>query len=603
MRKFIILLAFLPLFTACDDLFTPAEENIQDIENMNEQPAFVEGILANAYVLLPFSSTPNSDVATDDAVTNSSSSSYLMMATGTWASNNDPMSQWQSSRHVIQYINLFLQYVDGVEWSAETHINDLFKMRLKGEAYALRALFMYNLLRSHGGWTTDGQLLGVPIVSTVEDASSDFNVSRDTFEDCMDSLVADVDKALEYLPTDYADVTSASQIPSRYQAIGITNTEDYNRVCGIKFGGRITGRIAQAIRAQATLLAASPAYSEGSGYTYQEAADYAAEVIDGLGGIAGMDADGYTWYTNTTEIANLSAGANPPEIIWRGGTSESNSLESENFPPTLYGTGRINPTQNLVDAFPASNGYPISDSRSDYNASDPYANRDPRLSAYVLYDGATAGPSSDVITTGSYGTTTNDQLNQESGSSTRTGYYMSTLLRQDCNLNPNTNTTQRHYTAYIRATEIFLAYAEAANEAFGPTGMGGTHTYCAYDIIKALRARVGIGTYDNNGNLTDPYLEEIKNDQAKMRELIRNERRLELCFENKRFYDLRRWEVPLSKLNETARGIEIIQNTNGTLVYTPIDVENRLYESHMYYGPIPYGEILKWSNLQQNAGW
>lgn len=602
MKKFIILLAFFPLFTACDDLFTPAAENIQEIEDMSDQPAFVEGILANAYVLLPFSSSPNSDVATDDAVTNDSENSYLLMATGTWSSNNDPMSQWQASRHVIQYINLFLQYVDGVQWSAETNINDLFKMRLKGEAYALRALFMYNLLRSHGGWTTDGQLLGVPIITTPEDASTDFNVARNTFKDCMDSLVADVNRAVEYLPEEYVDVTSASQIPSRYQAIGITNSEDYNRVCGINFGGRMTGRIARAIRAQAVLLAASPAYSEGSGYTYQQAADYAAEVIDGLGGVAAMDADGYTWYTNTTEIANLSAGANPPEIIWRGGTSESNSLESDNFPPTLYGTGRINPTQNLVDAFPASNGFPITDSRSGYNDEDPYANRDPRLSAYILYNGATAGPSSDVIITGSYGTTTNDQLNKESGYSTRTGYYMRKLLRQDCNLNPNTNTTQRHYTAYIRATEIYLAYAEAANEAYGPTG-NGTHAYSAYDVIKALRARVGIGTYDSAGNLVDAYLEEIKDDREKMSELIKNERRLELCFENKRFYDLRRWEVPLSELNETARGMQITQDASGTLIYTPIDVERRVYESYMYYGPIPYGEVIKWSNLQQNAGW
>ena len=80
-----------------------------------------------------------------------------------------------------------------------------------------------------------------------------------------------------------------------------------------------------------------------------------------------------------------------------------------------------------------------------------------------------------------------------------------------------------------------------------------------------------------------------------MRQLIRNERRIELCFEGFRFFDLRRWK---ENLNETARGMEI---TDG--VYTPFDVETRNYRDYMYYGPIPYTEVLKFSELKQNAGW
>ena len=89
-----------------------------------------------------------------------------------------------------------------------------------------------------------------------------------------------------------------------------------------------------------------------------------------------------------------------------------------------------------------------------------------------------------------------------------------------------------------------------------------------------------------------------------MRELIRNERRLELCFENFRFWDLRRWKVDLDKLNETAKGMEIRQVAeDGSLLYLPLDVEVRNYKDYMYYGPIPYSETQKYSNLQQNAGW
>ena len=614
MKKFIILLAFLPFFTACDDLFSPAKENIQDLTGKDDQPAFMEGLLANAYVLLPFSNGPVSDVATDDCVSNDETNGYRLMASGTWSSNNDPTSQWQTSRHVIMYLNSFLASAQNVNWSAEERINEGFKMRLMGEAYGLRALFMYNLLRAHGGWADDGQLYGVPIVTEPEGASSDFNVPRDTYKDCMDSLVRDANRAIELLPNDYQDLSSAQDIPAKYQAIGITNVQDYNRIFGVDFGGRMTARIAEAIRAMAVLMAASPAFSAGSGYDWTDAADYAAVVIDNTINSSnhaqtetkdafGVSSNGYTWYTNTQDLSNIAAGANPAEIIWRGGTGENTTLETDNFPPTLYGNGRINPTQNLVDAFPMANGYPITDvENSGYNANDPYTGRDPRFYAYILYNGGTAGPSSTTIITGNYGTTTNDQLNQENRYSTRTGYYMRKHLRQDCNLNPTTTTPQRHYTAYIRATELYLAYAEAANEAWGPKGKG-SHGYSAYDIIKSLRSRAGIGTYVN-GQLTDRYLDDMAGNKETMRELIRNERRLELCFENKRFYDLRRWQVPLEQLNETARGMQITQNAStAPLIYTPITVENRAFKDYMYWGPVPYSECLKFSNLQQNKGW
>lgn len=614
MKKFIILLAFLPLFTACDDLFSPANENIQGIDGREEQPAFIEGVLANGYVLLGFSNGPVSDVATDDCVSNDNTNTYRLMAGGAWSSNNDPTSQWLTCRHVIMYMNNFLATAPNVVWSAEERINEGFKMRLMGEAYGLRALMMYHLLRVHGGWADDGQLYGVPIITTPEGSGSDFNVPRDTFKDCMDSLVADANRAIELLPSDFLDLNNASEIPAKYQAIGLTNVQDYNRIFGTQFGGRLTGRIAEAIRAMATLMAASPAYSAGSGYNYQQAADYAAVVIDHIISATnkaqtetkdafGVSSNGWTWYTNTQDIAAIGGGANPAEILWRGGTGENATLETDNFPPTLYGNGRINPTQNLVDAFPMANGYPITDvENSGYNANDPYTGRDPRFYAYILYNGGTAGPSSTTIITGNYGTTTNDQLNQENGKSTRTGYYMRKHLRQDCNLDPNTTTNQRHYQAYIRATELYLDYAEAANEAWGPKGKG-SHGYSAYDIIKSIRSRAGIGV-EQNGQLADPYLDKMAASKETMRELIRNERRLELCFENKRFYDLRRWQVPLEQLNETAKGMRITQNSSTTaLIYTPIDVESRTYQDYMYWGPVPYSECLKFSNLQQNKGW
>lgn len=595
MKNIFKLLAFLPLLIACDDLFTPALENNRDLEAMYKEPGYAQGILANAYIILPYESSPASDLATDDAVTNEISSNYLRMATGSWTANNNPVSQWQNRFNAIQYINLFLENVDKVEWAKDERIATMFLDRLKGEAYGLRALHMYYLLRAHGGKIADGTLMGVPILLKSEGPDSDFNHARATYSDCVKQIIEDADKAIELLPLDYKKFAD-SEIPEKYKSIGVTNASDYRRVCGEEYRGLMSGRIALAVRAQTALLAASPAFQSGSGMTWEQAADYAAEIVEKAngGGGCGLDADGLEWYTLADK--DYGTGGSPAEVIWRSSTDENNTLEAANFPPSLYGNGRVNPTQNLVDAFPMANGYPISEtSMSEYDAENPYDKRDPRLAKYIVYNGSKQGPNDAEIITGTYGTNT-DVVNKESGRSTRTGYYLRKLLRKECNPNSQYNTTKKHYTARIRYTEMFLIYAEAANEAWGPQDRHG-HLYNAYEVIKAIRTRAGLGT--DNG---DAYLESIKNDKDKMRELIRNERRIELCFENFRFWDLRRWNVDLTKLNETALGVEI-SKSGATTTYNPLTVEKRKYEDYMIYGPLPFAEVMKWSNLEQNAGW
>ncbi len=597
LKNIVILMALLPILTACEDMFSPAEENNRGIDQMYTEPTYAQGLLGYAYAMLPYDTKSTTDVATDDAVTNDLGSNYLKMNLGSWAANNNPMTQWQSRRATIQYLNLFLENVDKVEWAKDEKIRTMYRDHLKGEAYALRALNMYYLLMMHGGWTEGGELLGFPISTSSEDSKSDFNVPRDKFQDCLDQIFKDIDEAVALLPLDYVNISDA-EIPANYKAIGVTNASDYNRVFGTYMRGRISKRIVEAIRAQVALLASSPAYKEGTTVTAEKAADYAAIVLDHINGVAGLDPTGYTWYMNTDDIKNLGSGAVPAEILWRGNKTIGDAdwdmglqQERDNFPPTLYGKGRINPTQNLVDAFPMANGYPISDlSNSNYSSNDPYAGRDPRLGKYILYNGAKYKDKE--IITGTYESGNDNGLNKQS-TSTRTGYYLRKLLREDCNASTSSPNAQYHYPVRIRYTEIFLAYAEAANEAWGPTGKG-SHAYSAYDVIKAIRARAGVGT-----NGADPYLEDCKSSKEKMRELIRNERRLELCFENKRFWDLRRWK---ENLTEKAKGVKI-EKTNDVLSYTIIDVEDRDYKDYMYYGPIPYDEVLKWSNLEQNAGW
>lgn len=583
-KKLLFYIGILIALCSCEDVIEPAIDNHRKLESGREDPAFGAGLLYNAYTRLPTNNWTFSEMATDDAVSSNEGNEFSLMANGRWASNYNPMEQWQRSRSAIQYINLMLSEVDSITFSDTEIVNHMFRQRTKGEAYALRAIHMYHLLQGHGGMV-DGSLLGVPIVLEPEDASSDFNKPRASFEECMQQLYSDIEKAIELLPLDYGDIGSDADVPSVYASQGATKS-DYDRVFGNAMRLRLTGRIIRAVKAQAALLAASPAFSEGTTTTWADAANYAAEVIDLNGGIGGIDPDGVTWYDNKGIIDGLGAGANPKEILWRNNVSGSESgLEANNFPPTLYGRGLVNPSQNLVDAFPMADGYPIGHPLSTYDANNPYLNRDPRLQEFIIVNGSTLGPNNTTVYTAVDGGT-NDGLNRVE-TSTRTGYYLRKLLRSDVNLNPNNVNGQRHIKPHIRYTEVYLIFAEAANEAWGPMapGPGG---YSAYDVIKAIRERAGI-----TGG--DAYLESIKGDQDAMRQLIRNERRLELSFEGFRFWDLRRWK---ENLTETAKGVQI-QDGNHQI----INVEQRVYGSQAIYGPVPYSEILKFSALQQNTGW
>ncbi len=601
-RNIIFYIFGLLALCSCDDMFTPADENNRQMEDLAKESSYAHGLLIYGYDRLPYITTTQTDVATDDAVTNQKNSAYLNMATGTWASDNNPMSQWDACKDGIQYINSFLQIAEKSTWAPSAASKQrMFIDRLKGEAFGLRAILYYYLLQAHGGYADDGKLYGVPLLTTPEDGSSDFNQPRALFSECVKQCFADCDSAMALLPQEYKDIESESEIPAKYLALG-ANFSGYNLVFGDKARGLVSAKIAEAVKAQIALLAASPAFRDQSGVTSAEAATLCANVLKRIGGLEGFDATGNIWYKNKSKLE--PSASEMPEILWREDRHKNADQERDNFPPTLYGSGRVNPSQNLVDAFPMRNGLPITDAKSGYDPKNPYAGRDPRLEDDILFNG-TIFRKAEIIT-GTYPNDkneTDDNINSIS-TSTRTGYYLKKLLRDDVSPLSSSLIEQQHIYPRIRYTEIFLAYAEAANDAWGPkadpTGVG----FTAYDVIKAIRTRAGLATNEIGLPLAegDVYLEECAGDKAKMTNLIRNERRIELCFENKRFWDLRRWQMPL---NETVKGVKIDRNEEtGVLTYTVIDVEERKYDStYQWYGPIPKGEVLKWSNLLQNKGW
>ncbi len=590
--KIIITVTMIVVLSNCS-LIEPEIENINNFDRVLREASWADGLLLNAYVSIQ-SVTGNvyrwDEVGTDDAVSNDPTNVYRQIASGLWSASYDPQSDWNSCYAGILYVNQFLSIVNDVTFRVENQLMDsLYKRRLTGEAYALRGVLQYYLLRNHAGVGTNNELLGTPIYKEFTGVDYDFKQPRDKFEDCVASAYQDLDKAIELLPFDYFDVKDENEFPDNFsdlttgdQSTIDNNIVSYNFTCGNRIRQRISGRIALAFKMRLALLHASPSFNiNNNTLLWETAADLAGQLLDKMKNPAELDPVGNIFYLrNQVDACDLGSNRDLDEHLWRRPKAGNSAYELANFPPSLEGNGRINPTQNLVDAFPMLNGYPINHPSSGYEPQDPYKDRDPRLARTVVYNKAEIKSGKPVNTAVGSGI---DGLGYLS-TSTRTGYYLRKLLRPDVTIGTTTN-PQDHVYPFIRYTEVFLTYAEAANEAYGPTG--GPKSYNAKSIIGMIRERGGIGD-------GDAYLASISSKED-MRQMIRNERRIELSFESFRFWDLRRWNMSLT---EPAKGMSI--SVSG--VYTIFEVEPRNYKDFMIYGPIPKREVDNF-NFIQNGGW
>lgn len=557
------------LLGGCEAL-EPEVANVYTLEDAQKVVNIAEGILITAYRDLPINHS-NFTLAygSDDAVTNDRNASVKNANEGGWTSNSNPFGIWNNAYESILYINTFLEEMSEVEWWwKHENVNDLFTERLKGEAFGLRAWYYFGLLQAHAGKGANGEMLGVPIVDHVLDPSNpeDYKIKRSTFNELVEFILTDCDSAI-------------ARLPNRYK---VTGDIYYNLAMGEEYNNRINGLAVRLIKAKTLLYAASPAYSDGT-YTYQQAAEAAAEIMDLNRGLSEINEDNQEhlqFYSNDKVPSEKN---NHPEVFWYSYRRNINEWERNNYPPSWYGSGRTNPTQELVNAFPQEDGIPVRDNK--INSSDPYSDRDPRLSMYILYNGITILRSGDTLaiktTAGSQ-----DALGSSDPNTTLTGYYLRKFMNLDVNADPDVNSSATHYYVYARYTDVLLMFAEAANEAVGPDGdIGG---YTARGVIDAIRDRAGI---------TSGFWVSIQ-DQQGLANLIKNERRLEMCFENQRFWDLRRWGMT----DVMAKPVTGVQVSADGQTYTYVPVESRNYQDYQIYGPIPYGETLKYE-LIQNEGW
>lgn len=236
------------------------------------------------------------------------------------------------------------------------------------------------------------------------------------------------------------------------------------------------------------------------------------------------------------------------------------------------GWGGNVPTQNFVDSYDMIDGKPQSTSPL-YDPSNPYENLDPRFDATVVHNGSTFRGRVMELFAGGADITGRPE-------DTKTGYALRKFHEEQYPL--YTKSSDQDWI-FIRYAEVLLNYAEAKNEVSGPDGT-------IYNAINAIRQRAGIP--DLPAGLS----------KVQMRDKIRNERRVELAFEEHRFFDIRRWKIAESLLNGPLYGMKMTKS-GSTITYTRYPFEIRSFPSKLYVLPIPQSEVDKNPAAKQINGW
>ncbi|MBE6216843.1 MAG: RagB/SusD family nutrient uptake outer membrane protein [Bacteroidales bacterium] len=479
---------------------------------------------------------------------------------GTWKATDMPDNPFNNYYAAIRKAYNFIANADKINFDDvkdnpaqpgiyEKYLEDI--ECFKSEVMLLRAYYMFELIKRYGG---------VPIIKEKLDADVDYNtIQRASLEDCVKEIVYWCDETAKTLP--------AVQPYEERQ-------------------GRVTKGVALALKSQVLLFAASELWNNSSwasGYSNPEyialpagnraerweAAAEAAKAVIALEAEAGYALDTY---------ANLfgASAYQSPEIIFGRRDGNNNTFEKVNYPISYDNvTGGNCPSQNLVDMFQVLNNGVAEDFSwsNPAHTADPYANRDPRLAQFVITNNTVFQSRPVECWTGGI-----DGAGVRNA--TPTGYYLKKYVNTGLNL--NNNQTANHTWVLIRLGEIYLNYIEALNE-YKP---GDPDIKEYYDKIRTRAGMPGLP-----GGLT----------QDQVRQLIRQERAVELCFEGQRFWDLRRW-MDKDALKAPLRSVEITKTDSG-FDYEPYDLETRTFEDKMYLYPYPQAELLKMPHWKQNPGW
>ena len=501
--------------------------------------------------------------ASDEAEYSAASSSVHMFNNGSWNPLNNPDNVWTYYYQGIRQATLFLETADQINmerYKLDPQNQADYEMRManierwKYEARFLRAYFYSELVKRYGG---------VPLANELMDMDTDYrNIPRNTLQECIDFIVDECGQV-------------APHLPAVYQASDM---------------GRVTRGAALALKSRVLLYAASelfnnPVWAQGyerkdlislSGTDrqtrWENAAKAAGEVLWG----ADVAEAGYKLSGN---YQSLFRSFSDNEIVLVRRNGYDNSFEKSNYPIGAdQATGGTAPSGNLVDAYETTGGRTFT-WKDPSMAARPYENRDPRFAATIMPNNSTfQGRPVECWEGGADGPDKNN--------ASRTGYYL--LKYVDPELKLLQGQSAIHSWIIIRLGEIYLNYAEAMNEAYGPDAKG-IYGKSAREAVNEVRGRVGMPDV-------------VADSKEEMREKIRHERRVELAFEDHRFWDVRRWMTAPDDLNAPLKGVKVTRLSYNSFEYQSVEVESRSFKRSMYFYPIPQNE-LNITGWPQNPLW
>lgn len=571
--KIILSLFITVLLTGCEFLDYTEHTFYDDPENIFTNFGRTRNFLTGIYTNLPddFNSVGGAmrSAACDEAEFVIQSSAIQEFNNGQWSSSNALDNNWFKYYSGIRAANFFLNNIEGrtfedfkynVEYDDEMERFDMFQY----EARFLRAFFYFELAKRYGD---------IPMPQGVINDVEEINrIEKSDFEDVIVYIVEECDAIRDYLPVDWNNFV-------------------------FRETGRVTRGAVQALKVRALLYAASPLHNpENDKSKWVSAAEAANEFLTNTAFNYSFDPE----YYNSN---NMSRGAfnnrGSKELIFERRQGNSFSFERANFPKGFdEANGNATcPSQNLVDAYQTTDGYDVvldgngqwsAPGSTVFNPMNPYDMRDPRLLQTVLVNGKKwKGTTVETFNGGAHGFPLAD--------ATPTGYYLQKYVRQDVDIAGSNAAPKEHVWVLFRLAEIYLNLAEAMNEAFGPNELPDGYIMDAVAALNVVRTRAAVKM---------PQISNVTTDE--LRSLIINERRVELAFEDHRFWDIRRWRLHDSdnpnKISEDIYGVVITKNDD-IFNYSEKLVDNRIWDDKMYLYPIPYNEININPNLTQNPGW
>ena len=512
----------------------------------------------------------------------------------------------------IRACNITIEKLSGTDNSIS---DQQLKDQLLGEAHFLRAYFYQQLVRYQGS---------VPLVTKSYALDDDFTIKRSTYEECINLIIKDCEDAItmlrgKTLPSGRGSSLAAMALKSRVLLYAASDLHDIptakskspviSGYSNPEYLGYVSGD--RNLRWKAALDAAKAVVDAGSGYRLNLSTKASAE-------------EGRLNYKSVamgggSKAPGIDAAAASELILARYFIDLSDMRYGRANGPNGYHNWAGNtPIGLLVDDYEMADGTAFSWTNPVQKAA-PYLNRDPRLYATILYDGAGWKPRDKVsgnvdpanqIQTGEYDLLEGGSVITLKGLDTRgssienwngswTGYYTQKFIDPDPNI-VDANQPQFVPWPFFRYTEAVLNYIEASIEL--------NQLPEAVLWLNRIRFRAGMPAVTAGS-------------QSALRDIYRHERRIEMAYEEQRYHDTRRWMIAPETLGRKTTYIKITGKFKPgktmsapyhydpsvyDYTYTPTTEtaqEDRRWDDKIYFRPFSRDEINRNKDLKQNPGY